>query len=105
MRSSRADLAAIIGPLRIKQFETARKTTQALRDVFKWSVAYEYRKDNPADDALEVLLPKVKPGVETPTGPAPFRRENGYSQNPQLRGTGVNTVGIRVSDSDGGALR
>ena len=61
---SRADLAAIIGPLRIKQFETARKTTQALRDVFKWSVAYEYRKDNPADAALEVLLPKVKPGVE-----------------------------------------
>lgn len=61
---SRVDLAEIIGPLRRSNYETARKTKQALRDVFKWAVAYGYRVDNPADDALDVLLPKIKAAVE-----------------------------------------
>ncbi len=60
---TRAELAEIIGPLRRSNHETARKTKQALHDVFKWAVAYGFRVDNPADDALEVLLPKLKADV------------------------------------------
>ena len=61
---TRAELSEIIGPLRRSNHETARKTKQALHDVFKWAVAYGFRVDNPADDALEVLLPKLKADVE-----------------------------------------
>ena len=61
---TRANLAAIIGPLRESNHETARKVKQALHDVFRWGVAMGHIETNPADDALEVLLPKVRNEVK-----------------------------------------
>ena len=60
---TRANLAEIIGPLRQSNHETARKVKQALHDVFRWSVAMGHIETNPADDALEILLPKVRKEV------------------------------------------
>lgn len=60
---TRANLAEIIGPLRQSNHETSRKVKQALHDVFRWSVAMGHIATNPADDALEILLPKVRKEV------------------------------------------
>ncbi|MCY4557107.1 MAG: site-specific integrase [Chloroflexi bacterium] len=61
---TRAEVAAVIGPLRRSNYETARKVRQAMAKVFRWVRANEYRADDPADDALGELLPKITPQVE-----------------------------------------
>ena len=60
---TRSEIAAMLGPLRRRNHETARKVRQAMTKVFRWAVAHEYRPNNPADDALEELLPQVAPDV------------------------------------------
>ena len=57
---SRAELAELLAPLRRENHETARKVRQSLAKVFRWVRAHDYRVDDPADDALLELLPKVK---------------------------------------------
>ena len=61
---TRRELAAILSPICRTLVETARKLRQALRLVFRWAVANDYRMDNPADDALALLLPEVDKAVE-----------------------------------------
>ena len=60
---TRSEIAAMLGPLRRRNHETARKVRQAMTKLFRWAVAHEYRPNNPADDALEELLPQVAPDV------------------------------------------
>ena len=60
---ARSEIAALLGPLRRRNHETARKVRQAMTKVFRWAVAHEYRPSNPADNALEELLPQVTPDV------------------------------------------
>ena len=57
---TRAELAELLTPLRRENHETARKVRQALAKVFRWVRAHDYRVDDPADDALLELLPKVR---------------------------------------------
>ena len=57
---TRAELAELLTPLRRENHETARKVRQALAKVFRWVRAHDYRVDDPADDALVELLPKVR---------------------------------------------
>ena len=57
---TRADLADLLTPLRTENHETARKVRQSLAKVFRWARAHDYRKDDPADDALGELVKKVK---------------------------------------------
>ncbi len=61
---TRHDLVEVLAPLCREQPETTRKVKQRLRRIFAWAVAYEYRETNPADDALEILLPRVSRPVE-----------------------------------------
>lgn len=61
---TRRDLAAILTPLRREHHETARKVRQGLAQVFKWVRANDYRADDPADDALEVLVESVQHTVK-----------------------------------------
>ena len=39
--------------------ETARRVRQRISAVMKWAIANNYRLDNPAGDAIEVVLPKT----------------------------------------------
>ena len=57
---SRAELAELLAPLRRENHETARKVRQSLAKVFRWVRAHDFRVDDPADDALLELLPKVR---------------------------------------------
>ena len=56
---ARRELAAILAPICRTMPETARKLRQSLQLIFRWAVANDYRADNPADDALPMLLPDV----------------------------------------------
>ena len=57
---SRSNLAELLTPLRLDMHETERKVRQALAKVFRWVRAHDFRVDDPADDALLELLPKVR---------------------------------------------
>ena len=57
---TRADLVAILNPLKRSQFETARKTKQSLYRVFRRAVALDHCMVNVADDALDELLDDVQ---------------------------------------------
>ena len=61
---TRPELADILTPLRKEHYETARKVRQGLAKVFRWVRAYNYRADDPADDALGELVSKVKHEVK-----------------------------------------
>ena len=61
---TRRELAGILAPICRPMPETARKLRQSLQLIFRWAVANDYRADNPADDALPLLLPDVDKVVE-----------------------------------------
>ena len=61
---TRSELAELLTDLRqAGHHETARKVRGALTLIFQWVRAHDYRTDNPADDALMVLVDDVKQDV------------------------------------------
>lgn len=53
-----ADTMAILTPIWVPKFETARKVRRRIGTVMKWAVAQGYRQDNPAGEAITAALPK-----------------------------------------------
>ena len=56
---TRPEIVAILNPLRRNKPATAKKVHSAVRDIFRWVVAHQFRPDNPADDNLRPLLVHV----------------------------------------------
>ncbi len=56
-RITTADVMAVL-PIWNDKRETARRVRLRLSAIFKWSVAQNYRDDNPAGDAIGAALPK-----------------------------------------------
>ena len=57
------DVLAILEPLWTTKAETGRRVRYILRQVFAWTIAHEYRPDNPAGEAIDGALvrqPQVK---------------------------------------------
>ena len=53
-----ADVMAVLLPEWYTKNETMKRLRQYLGAVFQWAVAHGYRQDNPAGDAIGMVLPK-----------------------------------------------
>ena len=55
---TRADVHSVLESIWWEKPETARRVRQRISKIMQWSIVKEYRQDNPAGEALNVLLPK-----------------------------------------------
>ncbi len=56
---TRHDVLDVLTPIWGQVPETARKLRNRLAMVFRWAMAYCYRTDNPAGEAIEAALPRL----------------------------------------------
>ena len=59
-RIDRQDVLACLTPMWAEIAETGRRTRATLRQVMRWAIAHGYREDNPAGEAIEGALPRVR---------------------------------------------
>ena len=52
------DVMAVLVPIWVRKYETARKVRRRIGTVMKWAVAQGYRADNPAGESITAALPK-----------------------------------------------
>ena len=54
------DVLGVLEPIWTAKPETAKRVRQRISAIMKWAVAQGFRADNPAGEALDSVLPKVK---------------------------------------------
>ena len=57
---SGADVLSALTPIWTEKPETARAVRGHIRDIMDWAIAQEYRRDNPAGDAVRLGLRRVR---------------------------------------------